>query len=552
MKAKILISALLMSIGLAVSAQAKFEKIKITENVKQNTATRVIVQDSVTKQLNWVLKANLAPVIPDATTTVKGIVKLAGDLGGTADLPTTPTAIHKSGNESRTGNLTISNLVTPSALLLQNGGSSTGILSVTNVSSLPAFTGTTGGAGTLAALNTSSTGTVLSLNATTGASGKLFQGLNNNVETSNIDRLGNISANTFVKTGGLPGQFLKADGSVDSNTYAVDSSVLHTSGNESKNGQLVVVTTGATNALSSSSVSGTALTANSSTGVSFIANNSLGNTSDIARFSLNSAVLAKVNNLGDITGNKFIKTGGLATEYLKADGSVSTLTNPITGTGTANFIPKFTGSGTVANSMIYDNGSQIGIGAGNPTFGKLELGSTSFGTQTFSFFTSDGTVNSRALIQHITTSSSQRVNFTSAFSSGSGDANWSFETGNVLIGTTIDTGKKLEVNGSIARTGGLPTQILMADGSTVTMLSGSATLDFPSTAGQTSSQLTIIVTGAADGDCVSLGVGNSAAVTNGAYSARVSAANTVTVKFNNYSLFAIDPPSGTFKIKVFK
>lgn len=37
---------------------------------------------------------------PDATTTVKGKVKLAGDLGGTADLPTTPTSVHKTGNET--------------------------------------------------------------------------------------------------------------------------------------------------------------------------------------------------------------------------------------------------------------------------------------------------------------------------------------------------------------------------------------------------------------------------------------------------------------------
>ncbi len=45
--------------------------------------------------------------IPDATTTVKGILKLAGDLGGTANLPTTPTAIHITGNEVKDGNLTL-------------------------------------------------------------------------------------------------------------------------------------------------------------------------------------------------------------------------------------------------------------------------------------------------------------------------------------------------------------------------------------------------------------------------------------------------------------
>jgi hypothetical protein len=48
------------------------------------------------------LEANMA-VTPDATAAVKGKLKLTNDLGGTADLPTTPTALHKTTNESWTG-----------------------------------------------------------------------------------------------------------------------------------------------------------------------------------------------------------------------------------------------------------------------------------------------------------------------------------------------------------------------------------------------------------------------------------------------------------------
>jgi hypothetical protein len=33
------------------------------------------------------------------------VTKLAGDLGGTVDLPTTLTALHKTGNETKTGQL---------------------------------------------------------------------------------------------------------------------------------------------------------------------------------------------------------------------------------------------------------------------------------------------------------------------------------------------------------------------------------------------------------------------------------------------------------------
>jgi len=83
-------------------------------------------------------------------------------------------------------------------------------------------------------------------------------------------------------------------------------------------------------------------------------------------------------------------------------------------------------------------------------------------------------------------------------------------------------------------------------------LTGSATLDFGSTNAQLSTDLTITVTGAADGDVVSLGVPNAAVNANTSYSAWVSAANTVTVRFNNYSSGTVNPASGTFKVFVTK
>jgi hypothetical protein len=83
-------------------------------------------------------------------------------------------------------------------------------------------------------------------------------------------------------------------------------------------------------------------------------------------------------------------------------------------------------------------------------------------------------------------------------------------------------------------------------------LTGSATLNFPSTLTMLSADLTITVTGAADGDVVSLGVPNAAVNANTSYSAWVSAANTVTVRFNNYSSGTVDPASGLFKVFVTK
>jgi hypothetical protein len=83
-------------------------------------------------------------------------------------------------------------------------------------------------------------------------------------------------------------------------------------------------------------------------------------------------------------------------------------------------------------------------------------------------------------------------------------------------------------------------------------LKASATLNFGSTAAQSSADLTITVTGAADGDIVIVGTVNGSTNANSCYTAWVSAADTVTVRFNNYSSTAIDPASGTFRVYVIK
>lgn len=85
------------------------------------------------------------------------------------------------------------------------------------------------------------------------------------------------------------------------------------------------------------------------------------------------------------------------------------------------------------------------------------------------------------------------------------------------------------------------------------ILKGSATLDFGSTAAGAVTDLTITVTGAADGDVVSLSVPNASQTTTGSFSAWVSATNTVTVRYRIAALTGSeDPASGTFKVTVTK
>jgi hypothetical protein len=81
-------------------------------------------------------------------------------------------------------------------------------------------------------------------------------------------------------------------------------------------------------------------------------------------------------------------------------------------------------------------------------------------------------------------------------------------------------------------------------------LSGSGTLDFPSTGAHSSSDLTITVTGAAVGDIVILGT--PVQDIDGTFTAFVSAANTVTVRYNHYGSGTNNPASGTFKVYVIK
>ena len=77
-------------------------------------------------------------------------------------------------------------------------------------------------------------------------------------------------------------------------------------------------------------------------------------------------------------------------------------------------------------------------------------------------------------------------------------------------------------------------------------ISNSAALNFGNTLAATSSDLTITVNGAAAGDAVFIGVPNGSVNANSSFTAWVSGANTVTVRFNNYSGGAIDPANGTF------
>jgi hypothetical protein len=81
-----------------------------------------------------------------------------------------------------------------------------------------------------------------------------------------------------------------------------------------------------------------------------------------------------------ITGGTITSTGtiGITQAGASTDGYLSStdwntfnnkqpaLTNPITGTGTTNYVSKFTGTTTLGDSQIFDNGTNVGIGTASP------------------------------------------------------------------------------------------------------------------------------------------------------------------------------------------
>lgn len=84
-------------------------------------------------------------------------------------------------------------------------------------------------------------------------------------------------------------------------------------------------------------------------------------------------------------------------------------------------------------------------------------------------------------------------------------------------------------------------------------LTATAALNFPITVAGASADLTVTVTGASDGDVVALGVPNASTNVNTLFTAFVSAADTVTVRFQNANLAtSVDPASGTFRVSVLK
>jgi len=194
-----------------------------------------------------------------------------------------------------------------------------------------------------------------------------------------------------------------------------------------------------------------------------------------------------------VTASSLIKSGGTSAQYLMADGSVSTLTNPVTGTGTTNYVPKWTGASALGDSLMVSNSTGIGIGISNPTNRLYVQGqdSNNLYDNIIGVFRGAGTSTSNTAEVYIQNDAYDTLVLGSIGSNYSGSSwagaryiyaatgdlmiktldpstNLRFYTagaanermritsgGNVLIGTTTDNGDKFQVVGNTTINGSL-------------------------------------------------------------------------------------------------
>jgi len=163
--------------------------------------------------------------------------------------------------------------------------------------------------------------------------------LNGTTELFNLASTGDLTASSFVKSGGTSSQYLMADGSVSTGSGGTVTSV-------------AAITLGTT---------GTDLS-------STVAN---GTTTPVITLNVPTA---SATNRGALS----------AADWTTFNSKQNALTNPVTGTGTTNYISKFTGASAIGNSSIFDNG-------------QVNIGSTSFAGDELLMVSMNGTTNTQAI-----------------------------------------------------------------------------------------------------------------------------------------------------------
>ena len=104
---------------------------------------------------------------------------------------------------------------------------------------------------------------------------------------------------------------------------------------------------------------------------------------------------------------------------------------------------------------------------GTSSYAKATINAASLGNNAMlSLSTPDGTYNPRVIISHVTSTSSQYVNFNSSYSTGTGVANWVFASGNLGVGTASPSAIIHTASSGLGDTGGIKIQNTGSGGAT--------------------------------------------------------------------------------------
>lgn len=234
--------------------------------------------------------------------------------------------------------------------------------------------------------------------------------------TTNGTVAGNLTANGFIKSGGTSSQFLKADGSVDSNTYALSSalssylplsggtltgaltcqaavtasSFIKTNGTSSQflkadgsvDSNTYVTTSQLTNALSGIDLSGyisndggsiyngdyylslqgSGIVLGHLEGQATLALTPINRNLGISARALEISCATTIGN--SVTATSFVKSGGTSNQFLKADGSVDN-NSYVTSSDLNNYL-------SIDGGTMYSGDHYLTIGGGGITIGHLE------------------------------------------------------------------------------------------------------------------------------------------------------------------------------------
>lgn len=234
-------------------------------------------------------------------------------------------------------------------------------------------------------------------------------------------------------------------------------------------------------------------------------------------------------------------------------------------TGFSSYQPGFIYGSTLSlghsgtNDLSITATGNVGIGVASPNDKFEVLGGIKFGTGSFS--AGAGKLYTSATLGSVLTANTGST-YDMYLASAAGNALFANPTGtsvvalglngNVGIGTAspaniLSVVGNVGVSGYITSTNGI---LWQGGGQMTNSYTATATLDFANLAAIGCEDLTITCTGAATGDAVSLGVPNASVVNNGTFTAWVSAADTVSVRF--CTVVSGDPPSGTFRVQVNK